>query len=450
MTSSLFRIFFSITWSLGLLSASSLLHAKGVATSSNEGQVPQLVIEVRAKNSKERTLLGNLGFALEEIRSDRVFVYGFESDLKRIQAAGFEASAQPLKSEWLNMESADSTKLSRYHSYAEVQQLLTQLTLDKPHIASLSSLGRSVESREMPLLRISGKSLGEAEGQRTPVIFYMGCHHAREHLSVEVPLMYAQYLVQEYGSNPDVTRLVDSREIYIAPIINPDGHIHDYSDGIRGRMWRKNRNPNSNNTFGVDLNRNYDWGWGGEGSSGRPADDTYRGTGPFSEPESRAVRDFVNSQPRMTTLLSMHSYSELILYPWSGSYQEIGPGGGNAEDLPVFKKMARTMASWNHYTPQQSSDLYISTGDTADWAYGSHGIFAFTFELSPSSQWNGGFYPAPSIVESAFQNNLQPLMYLLEYSDNPHRVMQERARPNFSLSPTKKGISLASFADMRL
>jgi carboxypeptidase T len=85
--------------------------------------------------------------------------------------------------------------------------------------------------------------------------------------------------------------------------------------------------------------------------------------------------------------------------------------------------MARTMASWNKYTPQQASDLYIASGDTTDWAYGELGIFAFTFELSPKSMWDGGFYPGQGVIDRVFNDNLRPLLYMLDVADDPYRVV---------------------------
>ncbi len=83
------------------------------------------------------------------------------------------------------------------------------------------------------------------------------------------------------------------------------------------------------------------------------------------------------------------------------------------------------MAQWNHYTPQQASDLYIASGDTTDWAYGKHGIFAFTFELSPSDMMDGGFYPGARILDRVFRDNLQPCLYLIDLADNPHRALDK-------------------------
>jgi carboxypeptidase T len=95
-------------------------------------------------------------------------------------------------------------------------------------------------------------------------------------------------------------------------------------------------------------------------------------------------------------------------------------------DRQVFENMARTMAKWNNYKPQQSSELYIASGDTTDWAYGTLGIFAFTFELSPRSMWRGGFYPGEGVLDKVFEDNLKPSLYLIEMADDPYRANLRR------------------------
>ncbi|TPW19078.1 MAG: cpt [Elusimicrobia bacterium] len=119
---------------------------------------------------------------------------------------------------------------------------------------------------------------------------------------------------------------------------------------------------NADGSTGVDLNRNYDFRFGGEGASDSPGSDTYHGPSAFSEPESRAVRDFVNALPNLKMMVSYHTFSELILYPWGGVDEPIP----DTRALTAFKAMAAKMAQWTGYRPQQSSDLYVATGDTCD------------------------------------------------------------------------------------
>src|SRR5690606_15216465 len=125
------------------------------------------------------------------------------------------------------------------------------------------------------------------------------------------------------------------------------------------------------------------------------------GTAAFSEPETRAIRDYVEAHENITILLTFHTYSQLILYPWGYTYDSIA----NDADRRVHETMATKMAEWNGYTPEQSSDLYTSSGDTTDWAYGVHGIISFTFELDPGSWTGGGFYPGAGMIPHTVQKN---------------------------------------------
>ena len=86
--------------------------------------------------------------------------------------------------------------------------------------------------------------------------------------------------------------------------------------------------------------------------------------------------------------------------------------------------MAQTMSQWNQYTPQQAADLYIASGDTVDWAFGVHGIIGFTFELDPSSSWDGGFYPGQDVILPVFEKNWEPCLYLIEKADDPYQVLE--------------------------
>ncbi|MEZ4751410.1 MAG: M14 family metallopeptidase [Bdellovibrionota bacterium] len=305
---------------------------------------------------------------------------------------------------------------SAFHNYAETNAVLDQLVAQNPDIVSKHSIGKSVEGRDINGVRISSSAAMDA----LPTAVFIGCHHAREHLSVEVPLMLAQYLVNQYPSNPRVKEMVDTREIWVVPMLNPDGAEFDISTGSY-KWWRKNRRQNSGSNYGVDLNRNYGKGFGGPGSSSSPSSDTYHGPSAFSEPETAAVRDFVRARNKTTVLLSFHTFSELVLWPWGHTDDVIS----DAKDRSVFETMGRKMATWNRYTPQKSSDLYVASGDTTDWAYDELKIFAFTFELSPSSLFGGGFYPGASAIQPTFAENLEPSLYLIENAADPYGVLNE-------------------------
>ena len=184
---------------------------------------------------------------------------------------------------------------SAYHDYAEMVAELQQAAFDHPAIFSLFSLGLSYEGRTVWAGKISD-NVGTDEDE--PEVLFTHHQHAREHLTVEMALYTLKMLTDEYGVDPQITNLVDSREIWIVFDMNPDGGEYDIATGTY-RSWRKNRQPNAGSSaIGTDLNRNWGYKWGCcGGSSGTPSSETYRGAAAFSAPETAVVRDFVE-QPR--------------------------------------------------------------------------------------------------------------------------------------------------------
>lgn len=400
------------------LTLTTALHAAHARTEESSGKK---FVQIAAKDKFERSRIADLGISIEAVRSDSVWGIAHEGALERLKQSGF-----PLLGTY-DIELARGghqgildfpPEDSRFHNYKETLAALRDLTSKNADIASLSSIGKTIEGRDIWAIHINTTPDAHRTGtSNKPGVIYMGNHHAREHVSAEVPLMFAQHLLTN-RRDPKLEPLLDARDIWIIPMVNPDGVEFDIST-TKYKWWRKNRRDNGDGTFGVDLNRNYGYRWGTGGSDTDTNSEVYMGKAPFSEPESQAIRDFVSSKVNTKVLLSFHTFSELILYPWGSTHDPIG----NNRDRQVFEKMARTMAQWNKYTPQQSSDLYIASGDTTDWAYGERGIFAFTFELSPKDMWGGGFYPGQGMIDKIFQDNLRPCLYLLEVSDDPYKVL---------------------------
>lgn len=377
----------------------------------------KFMVEIEAFDAKERSKIAQF-INIDFIEGDRIFSVVNSFDLDQLlkeesvnlldwQAIGEEGIAQdePLLPD--EFPRGDE----KFHTYKEVTDELLALEKTYSGLAHVFSIGKTVEGRDIWGIRISD---GDEE---KPGIAYFGTHHAREHVSTEIPIMFANDLLLKSLTDESIKSLLKSTTIYIIPVINPDGAIYDIGNR-RYKYWRKNRKQNSGGSFGVDLNRNYSYGWGTGGSSTNPRSDIYMGKAPFSEPETKAVKDFFNSH-KVSIALSFHTYSELILYPWGGKDDEV-PG----KDGQIFKKMAKEMARMNGYTPEQASDLYIASGDTCDYLYGEKGIYCFTFELSPSSSSGEGFYPGAEIIDRVYQENLEPMLYLARYADNPARVLE--------------------------
>lgn len=377
-------------------------------------------MKIRATDKFQRSVVANTGVAIEAIREDFVTATGTLEEKAAIEKLGW------LETSFVLTESmAFPPEDAAYHDYTELTQKIQELQRTYPRQLQVNSIGKTVEGRDIWGLRISGDL---ANADRLPGVIYMGGHHAREHLSVELPLYYAGYFLSEYAKgNPRIVALMNGRDIHIIPAVNPDGLEYDIASG-NYKLWRKNRTRNANGTYGVDLNRNYSYQWGTGGSSSNPASDTFKGPTPFSEPETQAIKNYVETHQNITILLSFHTFSKLILYPWGHKNGSIDV----TRDYQVHKVMAEKMAEWNHYEPQQSSDLYIASGDTTDWSYGDQKIISFTFELDPAGGgWGGsdGFYPGADIIPAVQQKNLEPILYLLEYADNPYRVLDMNLNP---------------------
>ena len=400
-------------------------------------------MKIEARDKFQRSVIANTGASIEIVKDDYVIAYGSEINLAKIKSVARVIAASDIMAEQkFHMNTGFGTldfppSDSAFHNYSELTTELQKLATANPDLVHLTSLAKTNENRDLWALRIT-QNLSDAN--QKPAAIFMGGHHAREHLSVEIPLLWAQYLVTEYRKgNVRVVNLVNSRDIHIIPAVNPDGLEYDVS-GKKYKLWRKNRTQNGDGTYGVDLNRNYGFGWGTGGSSQNTSDDTYMGQKAFSEIETQAIKNYVEAHSNITILLSTHTFSKLILYPWGGQNDPINV----VNDRQVHETMAKKMSTWNGYKPEQASDLYIASGDTTDWAYGVHKIISFTFELDPDSSagtgvggmiggkcegWIApgcaGFYPGQAQINPTFQKNIEPFMYLLDHADNPYRALTE-------------------------
>lgn len=391
--------------------------AVGLASSLAEASDETYWMKIKAKDKIERTRIANIGAVIEFVGDDYVIALGNEEEFQAVEKTGKLEQSFIYNFALMDFPPNDAN----FHNYNELLKELKDLADSAPDIVKYEVIGKSLEGRDIVNLRISTDL---PNSHLKPAVSFLGTHHAREHLSTEVPLLLAHYLVDEFKKdNLRIINYLHTREINIMPLVNPDGSEYDIASG-RYQAWRKNRARNNDGSYGVDLNRNYGYMWGSGGSSTNPRSDVFMGPRPFSEPETQAVKAFVEGKTNITTLLTFHTYSELILYPWGHKYDSIE----TARDLKVFQTMASTMAQWNQYTPQQASDLYIASGDTTDWAYGAHKIFAFTFELDPKNSWGtDGFYPGQAKIPVAFRKNLEPCLYLIEHADNPYRVADGRS-----------------------
>jgi hypothetical protein len=258
--------------------------------------------------------------------------------------------------------------------------------------------------------------------------------HAREHLTVEMALYTLHLLTDNYGTDSRITNLVNTREIWILPDLNPDGGEYDIATGSY-RSWRKNRQPNSgSSSVGTDLNRNwaYQWGCCG-GSSGNRSSETYRGAAGESAPEVKVVANFVRSRviggrQQIKAGIDFHTYSQLVLWPYGYTTANTAPGL-TQDDRDAHAMLGQNMAATNGYTPEQASDLYIADGTINDWLWGTQKIFSYTFEMYPGPSGSGcGFYPPDEVINRETSRNREAVLRLLEYSDCVYRIINKQGQ----------------------
>ncbi|NLI79081.1 MAG: zinc carboxypeptidase [Candidatus Riflebacteria bacterium] len=322
---------------------------------------------------------------------------------------------------------AGETADAKYFTYQTMLDALKGYVEKYPKICRLESIGKTFENRDIWALKVSDHpEKDEAE----PAVMVVGDHHSREWISVEVPMATIKALLEGYGADERMTRLVDSREIWFIPMLNPDGMTYSQT---KDRYWRKNRRKNADGSFGVDPNRNYGYKWALIGSSNYPNSDTYHGTGAFSEAETQAIRDLA-AREKFSADISFHSYSELILYPWSFTSDQ------QCEHHALFAKFAGEMANFNKYTPQQSSDLYPTGGDFDDYLYAEHKSLSFTFELATT------FIPAATQIAPICAANVPAVLHLIDKAGTYGLVTPAGAATLASLDTPSAVAALADLA----
>lgn len=314
--------------------------------------------------------------------------------------------------------------MSGYHNWTELQDEIAQAAADHPDIVSLFSIGNSYRGRPIWMAKISDNV---AEDEDEPEVLVDALHHAREHLTTEQALALLRWLTDDYGTDDEITHLVNNREVFVIFALNPDGMRYDLT-GDPFRAWRKNRQRSTQGSpMFTDLNRNYGYRWGCcNGSSGSRSSIVYRGPAPFSAPETRAMRDFVESRvidgvQQIRTHVTLHTNGELILWPYGYTRKNV-PNDMTTLDHDVFVSLGRAMAGTNGYTAEQSSDLYITDGDQIDWLYGRHRIFSYTYELSPTEKatvWKD-HYPDDSKIPAQTERNRDALLLLIDRAACPY------------------------------
>jgi len=266
-------------------------------------------------------------------------------------------------------------------------------------------IGQSNEGNDIWAFKLSDNP---AQDENEPEILYSGLTHAREPLSMMNLFYFVQKICEGYtvGDDLEAIYLVNERENWFVPVVNPDGYIYnEFIEPSGGGMHRKNRRDTgcgSGTEQGVDINRNYSYNWGANdtGSSPDPCYATYRGEEAFSEPETQAVRDFIE-QREFVNVFHYHSYGNMYIHPFGDSSFPDEP------DLTIYRELAQEMATHNNFNVGTGFEMvgYTVNGDAVDWSYGEKNIIAYTPEIGSSGH---GFWPSSDQVESICANQYIP------------------------------------------
>ena len=390
---------------------------------------PPAYMQVRIFYDTDEQYQELLSFHPDIVFKDSGFVevVTFSHELEEIITAGFRTEIIHEDLTAFYQSRLDSSRdMGGYKTLSEVYAALDEIIADHSDIVSAKvDIGLSLESRTMWAVKVSDNpEIDEDE----PEILYTAAIHAREVITPEVLLYFMNHLTDNYGSDAEATYLVDNREMWFILVVNPDGYYHNevIAPG-GGGMWRKNRRNNGDGTYGVDLNRNwgYKWGYNDGGSSPDGSSEVYRGTGPFSEPESQNVSNFIAAH-EFVIVVDYHSYTNLILWPW-------GYNSSATPDEAIFRALGDSMHVYNGYTPGILGGI---NGCTSDWEYGEQTVknkcYAFLFEVGNSDD---GFWPELYRIPQLVSENLQPNLILAQFADDVERIFPP-GTPLISLEDT--------------
>ncbi|KAJ3595890.1 hypothetical protein NHX12_002302 [Muraenolepis orangiensis] len=303
----------------------------------------------------------------------------------------------------------DSFDYSRYHSIEEIYRFQDMLVSENPSLVSKTVIGQSYERRPINVLKFS------TGGTKRPAIWIDTGIHSREWVTQASGCWFAKNIVSRFGQDKVLTDILNKMDIFLLIVTNPDGFAYTHS---RNRMWRKTRKPNpGSNCVGVDPNRNWDAGFGGPGASSSPCSETYRGPRAHSESEVKAIVDFVKSHGDIKAFVSIHAYSQMLLYPYGYTRT---PTKDQAELHNLAKKAITDLASLYGTRYRYGSiinTIYQASGGTIDWTYNQGIKYSYTFELRDTGRY-GFILPANQILPTAKETWLAMMTIMDHTSKN--------------------------------
>jgi len=394
-----------LIWVTGLV----VLLSAGISFSQTQPPVHLIKVDVSAPGALEALLELGLDVPETPLLSGRwIQVIVTDEERAMLEGMGYRVVELIHYMQQFYANRLGGRPMGSYRTYTEIVAYLDSIHTLYPNITTAKfSIGQSWEGRDIWVMKVSDNPNVDEE---EPELFFHGDIHAREVITYTMLLYTLNNLTSGYGVDSMITRLVNTRELFIAPTVNPDGLVYNQTSSPGGGgMWRKNRR-NNGSSYGVDENRNFAWRWGydNEGSSPTPSSETYRGPSAFSEPETQAIRDFCNAH-QFCIAMDFHSYANLHMYPWSGDYD------GHTVNHAQFVTIATGMAAYTGYqTGCPWEILYNVNGGSIDWYYGEQTTKNKSYALTTEIGGDGdGFWPEAYRIQPLCQENYLTCLYLL-------------------------------------
>ncbi|XP_078061492.1 carboxypeptidase B-like [Mustelus asterias] len=317
-------------------------------------------------------------------------------------------SMQPLVEKQFDRNKINSTgyDYEKYHRLEEINRWIAKITVEYPTLISRFKIGWSYEGRHIYLLRI-----GRRTGFMKPTIFLDCGIHAREWISPAFCQWFVREATKNYGSDSTMTTLLNKLYFLVVPVVNVDGYVYSWT---KDRFWRKTRSRNpGTHCMGTDPNRNFDAKWCSVGASRNPCADTYCGSRAESEKEVKAVANFIRKYKGIKAYLTIHSYSQMCLFPYSYTYSLTS----NYKELDTLAHNAVKALSSLHGTRYEygpaSIIIYPSAGGSDDWAYDLGIKYSFTFELRDTGRY--GFLLPESQIRPTCEETMLAINYIATY-----------------------------------
>ncbi len=381
-------------------------------------------------SSEEIQQIRENGFAVEILIPDVVKHYVDQNKSVEVDTKNAICPPNGISTSGFNPSTPSNFQLGTMGGFYKYQEMLNQLDLMQqlyPNLISVKApIGnfQTIENRPIYWVRISDNPTVDESGEKE--VLYTAIHHAREPNAMTATLFYMWYMLENYASSAEIQHLLNNSELYFVPCLNPDGYIYNETTNPNGGgMHRKNRRNIGTTNKGVDLNRNYSYGWGTTGVNFNPNNDTYPGTGAFSEAETQAMKWFCENHD-FKLAFNAHTYGDDLLFPIGTTTAEF------AVHHNYFNRFTGYMAQHNGYTFMKSSSLYPASGDSDDYMYNDDlsnkpRVFAITPEIGNGGD---GFWPPVNNIVPNSKNMVHPNLmlahiahrYLIVEDQDPQRL----------------------------